>query len=158
IKLHHDALAQYRPWYETWKKKKKQERKEQTVTETEAQPSDDQLQALAKPVIDAPDALDLYRQEFRKLGYGGDLTPVMIVTLAIKTRLLKMRRGAMPTHTGVIGPPSIGKSYTVQTALSLFPKEAFHIIDAGSPRALIYDPEPLKHRALCFGESDSLPA
>src|SRR5262249_33395089 len=73
-------------------------------------------------------------------------------------RLLKMRRGAMPTHTGVIGPPSIGKSYTVQTALSLFPKEAFHIIDAGSPRALIYDPEPLKHRVLCFGESDSLPA
>jgi len=158
IKLRHDGLAQFRPWYEAWKRKKEQERKEQAITETEKESSNDQLKVLAQPVIDAPDALELYRQEFRKLGYGGDLTPVMIVTLAITTRLLKMRRGAMPTHTGVIGPPSIGKSYTIQTALSLFPQEAFHTIDAGSPRALIYDPEPLKHRVLCFAESDSLPA
>jgi hypothetical protein len=158
IKLRHDGLGQFRPWYDSWKKKKEEENKQRAIAGVEKQISDEELRALAQSVIDAPDALELYRQEYRNLGYGGDLTPVMIVTLAITTRLLKMRRGAMPTHTGVIGPPSIGKSYTIQTALCVLPKEAFHTVDAGSPRTLIYDAAPLKHRVLCFGESDSLPA
>ena len=38
------------------------------------------------------------------------------------------------------------------------PGEAKHTIDAGSPRVLIYDDAELRHRLLCFGESDSLPA
>jgi len=38
------------------------------------------------------------------------------------------------------------------------PPEAYHTIRAGSPRALIYDEADLTHRALIFGEADSLPA
>jgi hypothetical protein len=38
------------------------------------------------------------------------------------------------------------------------PLEAFHVIDAGSPRVLIYDHGDLQHRVVIFGEADSLPA
>jgi hypothetical protein len=82
----------------------------------------------------------------------------MIVYLAFTSRLLAMRPGAMPVHLLLTGPPSAGKSYTVQTNLKLFPPEAFHIVDAGSPRTLIYDQADLRHRAVIFGEADSLPA
>ena len=42
--------------------------------------------------------------------------------------------------------------------LRLHPVEAYHLIDAGSPRVLLYDTAPLRHRALIFAEADSLPA
>ena len=158
IGIKHPTLSQHRPWYDGWKRRVDQKRRRETPTHNEECSSDHELKALAQPVLNEPDVLQLYRDEYRRLGYGGDLKPPMIVMLAATTRLLLMRRGAMPAHTGVVGPASIGKSYTVQTALSVFPKESFHTIDAGSPRALIYDPAPLKHRVLCFGESDSLPA
>ena len=116
------------------------------------------LEAAAAPVLEADDPLLLVERELRRLGYGGDLTPAMVTYLALTTRLLAMRPGAMPAHLLLVGPPSAGKSYTVQTALRLMPPEAYHVIDAGSPRVLIYDDADLQHRALIFGESDSLPA
>jgi hypothetical protein len=42
--------------------------------------------------------------------------------------------------------------------LSLLPPEAYHEIDAGSPRVLIYDETDMQHRLLLFAEADSLPA
>ncbi|MFC1980419.1 hypothetical protein ACFLVS_06255 [Chloroflexota bacterium] len=38
------------------------------------------------------------------------------------------------------------------------PNEAYHVIDAGSPRVLIYDDAELQHKVLIFSEADSLPA
>jgi hypothetical protein len=134
------------------------EKKKAAANSGEKKLSDEELNEIARQVLESKDPLDDYRAEYERLGYGGDLDPIMLLTLSLTTRLLKMRRGTMPAHTGVIGPPSIGKSFTVQTALSVFPKEAYHTIDAGSPRVLIYDPEELKHRVLLFSESDSLPA
>ena len=115
------------------------------------------LAAAAAPVLASPDPLKLIADELRRLGYGGDLTPALLTYLALTTRLLEMRGGAMPGHLLLIGPPSAGKSFTLHTVLRLFPQEAFHTIDAGSPRALIYDDAELRHRAVIFSEADSLP-
>lgn len=92
------------------------------------------------------------------LGYGGDTRPVVITYLALTSRLLAMRLGTIPVHLLLLGGASTGKSYTLQTALRLFPPEAYHAIDAGSPRVLIYDDADLQHRAVLFGEADSLPS
>jgi hypothetical protein len=64
----------------------------------------------------------------------------------------------MPVHLALIGAPASGKSYTLSAVLRLMPGEAFHQIDASSPRALIYDAADLQHRTLVFSEADSLPA
>jgi hypothetical protein len=116
------------------------------------------LEAEARPVLEAPDPLALVAAELRRLGYGGDLTPALITYLSMTTRLLAMRPGAMPGHLLLVGPPSAGKSYTLNQVLRLFPPEAYCVIDAGSPRVLIYLDADLRHRAVVFSEADSLPA
>jgi hypothetical protein len=45
----------------------------------------------------------------------------------------------------------------VDTVLALMPVEAYLKIDAGSPKALIYCDEDLRHRIVAFTEVDSLP-
>ncbi|MBT9137352.1 MAG: hypothetical protein DDT34_02442 [Firmicutes bacterium] len=97
------------------------------------------------------DALD-------KLGYGGDLKPVLITYLAATSRLLAMTSGTMPVHLLLTGSSSLGKSYVLDVVKRLLPEEAYHSISAGSPRTLIYDDFDLKHRVIEFGEADSLPA
>jgi hypothetical protein len=117
-----------------------------------------ELQKAAAPVLSAPDPLKLISQAVKTLGYGGDPAPVIICYLAITSRLLAMRPGAMPVHLLLLGQASCGKSFSLQTALELFPETAHHTIPAGSPRVLIYDDADLCHRAVIFGEADSLPA
>ncbi|MEJ5328751.1 MAG: hypothetical protein WHT07_01185 [Desulfobaccales bacterium] len=116
------------------------------------------LQQAAASVLAHPDPMDLVRQAVVATGYGGDPGPVLITYLALTSRLLAMRHGSMPVHLLLVGPASAGKSFTLQTALLLMPESAVHVITAGSPRALIYDETDLKHRAVVFGEADSLPA
>src|SRR5262249_46927563 len=123
LRLKEPPLGQHKQWYESWIRRIKEKERKQTQKGNEDQVSDEELMELADPVISAPDVLELYREEFRRLGYGGDVKPVLIVELAITTRTLKMRRGAMPAHTGILGPPALGKSYTVQTALLCCPPE-----------------------------------
>ncbi len=112
----------------------------------------------AKAVIEAEDPLELVEVAIRELGYGGDLTPPQITYLAMTSRTLEVRDGAMLVHLLLSGQSSSGKSYTLVVVLKLLPSEAYQVIDAGSPRALIYNDAPLEHRALIFGEADSLPA
>lgn len=116
-----------------------------------------ELEAQAASVLQHPDPLALVRDEIQQIGYGGDLSPALIVYLAATTRVLEIRKGSMPAHTILLGSPSAGKSHTVNTARQLFPAEAFHTIDAGSPRALIYDQADLRHRVVVFAEADSIP-
>ena len=113
--------------------------------------------AAAQEVLDAQDPLELVRSALAA-SYGGDLNAPLLIYLAASTRLLSLEPGSMPCHVLILGPASIGKSYTASVALDLLPGEAKHTIDAGSPRVLIYDDAELQHRLLCFGESDSLPA
>jgi hypothetical protein len=112
----------------------------------------------ARHVIEAEDPLELVVGAIQGLGYGGDLKPALITYLAATSRLLAMRDGAMPVHLLLTGLTSAGKNYTLSRVLLLLPDEAYHIIDAGSPRVLIYDDAALQHRVLVFSEADSLPA
>ena len=117
-----------------------------------------QLYNEAKAVIEAEDPLEMVKDAIRGQGYGGDLKPPVNILLAATSRLLAMRAGAMPVHLLIMGPSSAGKNYTLDRVLVLLPAEAYHIIDAGSPRVLIYDDASLEYRTLVFGEADSLPA
>jgi hypothetical protein len=117
-----------------------------------------ELAAAAGAVLDAEDPLDLVEASIRAHGYGGDTRPVMIAYCGMTSRVLAMRFGAMPAHLLFLGPASAGKSYTVQTCTRLLPPEAYHVIDASSPRVMIYDDAELRHRVVIFGEADSLPA
>jgi hypothetical protein len=117
-----------------------------------------ELRESAQPVLEAPDPLALVRQAIISQGYGGDVGQPIITYLAATSRLLAMRPGAMPVHLLLVAQASAGKSYLLGTILRLLPEEAYHVIDAGSPRVLIYDEADLQHRVLIFGETDSLPA
>jgi len=112
----------------------------------------------AGPVLEAADPLALVEAAIQQLGYGGDIRPPLMSYLAATSRLLAMRPGAMPVHLLLLGPASSGKSWTAQTVRRLLPGEACHVIDAGSPRALIYNRADLRHRVVIFSEADSLPS
>jgi len=116
-----------------------------------------ELRAESGAVLAATDPLALVEQAIRNLGYGGDLGPPKITYLAATCRLLAQREGSMPPHLLLLGVPSAGKSYTVRVVLGLLPEGAYHVIEAGSPRVLIYDDADLRHRVLIFSEADSLP-
>ena len=109
-------------------------------------------------MLTSDDPLALVKQAIPQLGYGGDCTPVEIGYLALTSRVLKLRRGFMPVHLLYLAASSVGKSFTLNTALALLPPEAYHRIDAGSPRVLIYDDVDLQHRVVVFGEADSMPS
>ncbi len=135
--------------------------KAESGQELKDQYTNEQLQQLypeAKAVIEASDPLKVIEDAIRGLGYGGDIKPALITYFAVTSRLLEMRPGAMPVHLLLTGPSSGGKSYTLGVIKTLMPTEGYHVIDAGSPRVLIYDEAPLEHKALVFGEADSLPA
>ena len=106
------------------------------------------------PVFVAPDRTDLVVPRSWAAGYGGDLRPALLTYLAATSRLLAMRDGAMPVHLLLLGPAGAGKSYTLRVVLDHLPPEAVHVIDAGSPRVLIYDQAELAHRLVVFGEAD----
>ena len=129
-----------------------------SVQKQETSARGEELKEAAKSVLESPDPLELIKTELVALGYGGDPRYPLIVYIAATSRLLAMRTGAMPVHLLLLGISSAGKSYTLKIVLRLLPKEAFHTIDAGSPRVLIYDPEELRHRVAVFSEADSLPA
>ena len=112
----------------------------------------------AQHIIRADDPLEVVAAAIRGLGYGGDTKPVLITYLAVTSRVLEMRPGAMPVHLLLMGLPSSGKNYTLSRVLILLPEDAYHVIDAGSPRALIYDDADLQYKVLVFSEADSLPA
>jgi hypothetical protein len=131
-----------------------------TAEEVAREGADAELQRLreaAAPVLEHPDPLELVREAVAAMGYAGDPQPVLAQYLAATTRLLKLRHGQMPAHLLAVGAPSLGKSYSMRTALALLPPGAKHEVDAGSPRVLIYDDADLRHKVLCFAEIDSIP-
>ena len=116
------------------------------------------LEAAARSVLESADPIELIRDALAEQGYGGDLAATLLVYLAFTGRVLAMRPGSLPVHLLILGPSSAGKSYTLHVVLMLMPEEAYHPIDAGSPRVMIYDDAELCHRVVIFGEADSLPA
>lgn len=120
-------------------------------------PDIESLRERCASILQAADPFQLMRDEIKALGFGGDSRPVEVTYLSGTTRLLKLVRGAMPAHLQLLAQSGTGKNYTMDTALSLFPSSAYHRIDAGSPRVLIYDSADLEHRIAVFGEADSIP-
>jgi len=118
----------------------------------------EELYQEARAVIEIDDPLELVQMAIRGLGYGGDIKPALITYLAATSRLIFMREGSMPVHLLLTGQSTVGKNYTLAMIKRLLPSEAYHTIDAGSPRVLIYDDADLRYRLLIFGEADSLPA
>lgn len=111
--------------------------------ELKTQYTNEQLQQLyqeAKTVIEATDPLKVIENAIRGLGYGGDIKPALITYLAVTSRLLEMRPGAMPVHLLLTGPSSGGKSYTLGVIREVLPVETYHIIDAGSPFLKLFRP------------------
>lgn len=117
----------------------------------------DALRKQAGSVLAAQDPLALVEKEVTRLGYGGDVRPVLLTYVASTSRLLRMRRGSMLAHVLLLGDPGVGKNYTAEIALDLHPPEASHKVTAGSPRAVIYSDADLRHKVLFFGEADSIP-
>ncbi|MBW1930970.1 MAG: HTH domain-containing protein [Deltaproteobacteria bacterium] len=117
-----------------------------------------ELKKKAQPILQSRDPLEDVKKAILSMGYGGDTTPALVTYLALTSRLLAMRPGSMPVHLLLTGQASAGKSFTLNCVLKLLPEEAYHEIAAGSPRVLIYDDAELRHKAVIFGEADSLPA
>jgi len=116
------------------------------------------LRDRADKLLTHNDPLELLKQAIVGSCYGGDPTNPMITYLAMTSRVLDFRRGGMLVHLILLGPASAGKSYAVNTSLRLLPESAYVVIDAGSPRALIYSDDDLRHKVVFFGEADSLPS
>jgi hypothetical protein len=95
-----------------------------------------------------PDILTRAAETVAALGVAGERLAVMLVFLALVSRLL-----LKPVNVAVKGPSSGGKSYLVEQTLRLFPDEAFYALTAMSERALAYSDEPLAHRMLVLYEA-----
>lgn len=86
-----------------------------------------------------------------RTGYAGDTRTIQLVFLSIISCLLER-----PVSIAVKAVSSAGKSFAVTTALKFVPSAAFYTLTSMSERALIYDDEPLRHRALVLYEADGL--
>ena len=125
--------------------------------DSDSRPSVDELRSTAAPVLGSPDPLSYISDVIKKDGYGGDTTPAVLTYIAITSRVLRYKPGQAPAHLMLKGEASSGKSHALNAVLRHMPKEAIYKMDAGSARALIYDDEPISHRAIVFSERDSLP-
>jgi hypothetical protein len=92
--------------------------------------------------------LGKFDQALATVGLVGERRVAKLIYLAVTSRLLDC-----PISIAVKGPSSGGKSFTVDSVLRFFPREAFHALTAMSDRALAYSTEPLKHRHLVIYEA-----
>jgi hypothetical protein len=117
----------------------------------------DALRLAATPILELADPLDAVRDAIRAR-YAGDITAPLITYVAVTSRLLARRLGALPAHLGLIAASSAGKSYTEKTVRRLLPDDVVLAYEAGSPKVLVYDARDLRHKVVIFGEADSLPS
>jgi glutamate synthase domain-containing protein 1 len=88
----------------------------------------------------------------RELGFAGNLNPPLLVYVGLTSRLLDRLM-----NLAFVAPSAAGKNAAIEAALELMPPEAYHMVRACSPRALIYSRESFEHRTIIVGEADSLP-
>ena len=106
----------------------------------------------AKPLLEATDLLERIGQTMQQMGYAGDVNPPLLGYVALTSRLLER-----PMNLSYVAPSAAGKNRAIDAAKALMPEEAYHEIDAGSDRALIYTDKDYAHRVVIFGEADSIP-
>nr|MBA2598669.1 hypothetical protein [Chloroflexia bacterium] len=114
----------------------------------EAQEEADAAWAACQDLAREPDILTRAAETVAALGVAGERPAVMLVFLAMVSRLLER-----PVNVAVKGPSSSGKSYLVEQSLRLFPDAAYYALTAMSERALAYSEEPISHRMLVLYEA-----
>ena len=72
--------------------------------------------------------------------------------VALSSRLLDE-----PLNIAYISPSAAGKNAACDAAIPYFPEEAYYLVRASTPRALIYNDEVYTNRIGIFTEADSLP-
>jgi hypothetical protein len=112
----------------------------------------DEAYALAKESLYDKCLLDRVGVFMQERGYAGDLTPPLLVYLALTSRLLER-----PINLALVAPSAAGKNRAIDAALELVPPESVHVEKAGSARALIYCEESFEHRVIVVAEADSIP-
>jgi hypothetical protein len=107
----------------------------------------------AAATIEHPDPMALVRAAIREAGYAGDTGPAELAYVALSSRFQDR-----PLNLHYEAQSGSGKSFTVDTVLPLFPPDAYHKLDAGSPHALVYSSESFEQRFIILSECDSIPA
>lgn len=119
--------------------------------EDEAQAETQAAWRACRDLASASNILTRAADTIAALGVAGERTAVLMVFLALVSRLLPR-----PVSVAVKGPSSAGKSYLVEQVLRLFPDEAFYTLTAMSERALAYSDEPIQHRMIVLFEAAGL--
>lgn len=88
----------------------------------------------------------------RRWGWVGNRRPPVLAYLAVLSRLLPR-----PMNVAFVSQAASGKNKAIDAALALAPDDAYYLMRAGSDRALIYADVDFQHRAVIFGEADSIP-
>jgi hypothetical protein len=103
------------------------------------------------PLAGEPRILDRFRAEVRSRGLVGEEGNAATLYLVLTSRLLDSQVSA-----GVKGHSSSGKSYTVETVVGFFPKDAVVEFTAMSEKALVYSTREFKHRTIIVYELTAL--
>lgn len=125
------------------------------VAEIQQEASDAEARACLETCLHLLNDPNLIRRLVKvvgKLGYAGDPRPAIITYLGLISRLLER-----PLNVAYISPSAAGKNAAVEATLPMFSPEAFYLLRASSPRALIYNDENFRHRTVILTEADSLP-
>ena len=106
----------------------------------------------SRHLLDDPNLFDKLRDALAANGYAGDVRPALMAYVTIASRLLDD-----PLNVAYISESAAGKNAAVDVTLPFFPAEAYYLVRASSPRALIYNDEVFAHRVVILTEADSLP-
>jgi uncharacterized protein YjiS (DUF1127 family) len=106
----------------------------------------------SRDLLEDPDLLDKVATAIRTAGYVGDTTAPRLAYLAVTSRWLDR-----PLNLAFVAPSAAGKNAAVDAGIALHPDEAYYMVKAGSPKALIYADEEFEHRTLIVAEVDSIP-
>jgi hypothetical protein len=109
--------------------------------------------AVAEPPTLARESNILGRLEdvLPKLGLVGENRNAKLIYLAVTSRFLDPPD--RPVSIVVKGTSSVGKSFTIEVVLELFPEAAYFGRTTMSPKALLYTKEDFKHRMLVIYEA-----
>ncbi len=106
----------------------------------------------ARPLLENPSLLSELEEAIRAPGYVGDPRPALMSYVAVTSRLLEE-----PLNLAYISQSATGKNAAIDTVLPFFPEDAYYLVRASSPRALVYNDEVFTHRTVVLTEADSLP-
>ena len=106
----------------------------------------------ADSLLNSPDILSVLADTIRAVGYAGDVRPALMSYVGVTSRL-----SDAPLNLAYISQSAAGKNAAIEATLPFFPKGAYYLVRASSPRALIYNDAQFAHRTVVLTEADSLP-